>query len=144
MAVRIRRTTHEVRFELMPLIDVVFLLLTFFIYAMVLMVQAHLLPVQLPTLSSSEQLESTSVLEAVSITLDEDGRLFVDGELIDGPDAAVSSVRTFKQDHPEGRVYVAPSIEGNADRLPIFIDLINQLRGSGIDEFYIVGRPEKQ
>ncbi len=38
---RIRRPQHEARVEIMPLIDVIFLLLTFFIYAMVLMVRAE-------------------------------------------------------------------------------------------------------
>ena len=37
----LRRSEHETRVEMMPLIDVVFLLLTFFIYAMVLMVRAE-------------------------------------------------------------------------------------------------------
>ena len=43
----LRRSEHETRVEMMPLIDVVFLLLTFFIYAMVLMVRAEVLPVPL-------------------------------------------------------------------------------------------------
>ena len=33
----IRRTQNEARVEIMPLIDVIFLLLTFFIYSMVMM-----------------------------------------------------------------------------------------------------------
>ena len=48
----IRRTDHEMRIEIMPLIDVIFLLLTFFIYAMVLMVRAELLPVEMHQFSS--------------------------------------------------------------------------------------------
>ena len=48
----IRRTDHEARVEIMPLIDVIFLLLTFFIYAMVLMVRAALLPVEMHGFSS--------------------------------------------------------------------------------------------
>ena len=48
----IRRTVHETRIEIMPMIDVIFLLLTFFIYAMVLMVRAELLPVEMHGFSS--------------------------------------------------------------------------------------------
>ena len=51
---RIRRNTHDFRIEIMPLIDVIFLLLTFFIYAMVLMVRAELLPVEMHAFASGE------------------------------------------------------------------------------------------
>ena len=37
----LRRPDFDARIEIMPLIDVVFLLLTFFIYAMVLMIRAE-------------------------------------------------------------------------------------------------------
>ena len=49
----IRRTDHEMRIEIMPLIDVIFLLLTFFIYAMVLLVRAEMLPMELPEFTSA-------------------------------------------------------------------------------------------
>ena len=48
----LRRTEHETRIEMMPLIDVVFILLTFFIYAMVLVVGAEVLPVPLESYES--------------------------------------------------------------------------------------------
>ena len=48
----LRRTDHDTRVEMMPLIDVGFLLLTFFIYAMVLMVRAEVLPVPLESYAS--------------------------------------------------------------------------------------------
>ena len=43
----IRRTEHETRIEMMPMIDVIFLLLTFFIYAMALMIRAEMLPMEM-------------------------------------------------------------------------------------------------
>lgn len=125
---------------MMPLIDVVFLLLTFFIYAMVLMVRAHLLPVELPTLRGGLSGQGPRV-EAVSITMDETGSLFVNAQPATLADA-IDAVRAFKAENPDGRVYVAPSAAGNADRLPAFLQLVNRLRSSGIDEFFIVGRPE--
>jgi len=44
--VRIRRSQHDVRIETMPLIDVVFLLLTFFIYAVAVMDRVDALPME--------------------------------------------------------------------------------------------------
>ena len=62
----LRRPQHETRIEIMPLIDVIFLLLTFFIYAMVLMVRAELLPVEMHAFASGEPAQ---VPPAVAITM---------------------------------------------------------------------------
>jgi biopolymer transport protein ExbD len=66
------------RVEMLPLIDIVFLLLVFFIYAMLSMAVHHGQPVDLPT-SSSAALE---IKEAISITIEADvGDLAKDGDL---------------------------------------------------------------
>lgn len=137
MPLRLRRSIEEPRLEIMPLIDVVFLLLTFFIYAMVLMIRARVLPVSLPTLSAS----SAAVdVEAVSVTIDGTGSIYVDAEPIE-LDGVVAAINQIRAQHPDARVYLAPAIVGEADRLPVFLDVINALRGAGVQEFYIVGTP---
>jgi biopolymer transport protein ExbD len=62
------------RIEMLPLIDIVFLLLVFFIYAMLSMAVHRGMPVKLPTSSTSE-LDQKQVL---SITVRADGTVFVD------------------------------------------------------------------
>jgi biopolymer transport protein ExbD len=71
-------TTRKVRIEMLPLIDIVFLLLVFFIYAMLSMAVHRSLPVQLPT-SSSAEIDKTAHL---SITVRADGSIFVDKESV--------------------------------------------------------------
>lgn len=66
--------TRKARIEMLPLIDIVFLLLVFFIYAMLSMAVHRGLAVQLPASSSSE-LEKKSV---VAITITEGGDVYVD------------------------------------------------------------------
>lgn len=141
MAVRIQRDVSlEPRLEIMPLLDVIFLLLAFFIYAMVLLVRAEILPVQLPELSQGRP--ATNV-EAISISLDAEGALFVDANPTD-LDSVVSALADALATKPGARVYLAADMEGRADRLPTFIELVNRLRGSGIHEFFIVGKPTDQ
>lgn len=65
---------RKVRIEMLPLIDIVFLLLVFFIYAMLSMAVHKGLPVTLPT-SSSAEIEKDLVL---SVTLREDGTIYLD------------------------------------------------------------------
>jgi biopolymer transport protein ExbD len=64
---------------MLPLIDIVFLLLVFFIYAMLSMAVHRGLPVLLPT-SSSAEIDKELLL---SITVKSDGTVYVDKDQID-------------------------------------------------------------
>jgi biopolymer transport protein ExbD len=66
----------KARIEMLPLIDIVFLLLVFFIYAMLSMAVHRGLPVSLPV-SSTAEIEQKLVL---SVTVKEDGSVFLDKE----------------------------------------------------------------
>jgi len=69
---------RKARIEMLPLIDIVFLLLVFFIYAMLSMAVHHGLPVVLPD-SSTAKIDKHLVL---SVTVKEDGTIYVDKEHI--------------------------------------------------------------
>ena len=71
-------TNRKTRIEMLPLIDIVFLLLVFFIYAMLSMAVHRGLPIQLPT-SSSVKIDKSLVL---SVTVKADGTIFIDKEKI--------------------------------------------------------------
>ncbi|MEN9669490.1 MAG: hypothetical protein RLZZ386_1397, partial [Planctomycetota bacterium] len=51
---RIRRTTHEPRIELIPLIDVMMFLLSFFIYSQALAVRISVVPMELRKFQSAQ------------------------------------------------------------------------------------------
>lgn len=77
------------RIEMLPLIDIVFLLLVFFIYAMLSMAVHRGLPVDLPT-SSEADIDKRLTL---SITVAADGTVFLDNEtvLLEALSAAIES-----------------------------------------------------
>ncbi len=64
----------KARIEMLPLIDIVFLVLVFFIYAMLSMAVHRGLPVILPS-SSTAKIDKTIVL---SVTVKADGTVFID------------------------------------------------------------------
>ncbi len=134
----IRRTQHDARVEIMPLIDVIFLLLTFFIYAMVMMVRAELLPVDLHSFASGEP---TTVSPAVSITIDRNGLLFLDREPI-ALEAVLERLGALRTVDPNTVVYVACEKVGDLDRLPTFLDLYDALSQAGLT-IKLVGSPEE-
>lgn len=66
------------RIEMLPLIDIVFLLLAVFIYTMLSMAVHHGLPVALPS-SASTEIDRKLIL---SVTIDKDGTIFVDKQQV--------------------------------------------------------------
>ena len=65
---------RKARIEMLPLIDIVFLLLVFFIYAMLSMAVHRGLPVVLPK-SASAEIDKRLIL---SVTLQKDGTIYLD------------------------------------------------------------------
>ena len=135
----LRRTQHETRVEIMPLIDVIFLLLTFFIYAMVLMVRAELLPVEMHAFASGEP---ARLPPAIAITIDRNGTLFFNREQI-AMAAVLDRLKTVKAADPETVIYIAAEATGTLDRLPTFLNLYDQLAHAGLN-IKLVGAPQQE
>ena len=143
----VRRHDLSPRVEIMPLIDVIFLLLTFFIYSLVTMVQAEILPVQLQTLNTGQAAEPATIM---AITIDAHGKLYLNrapidddaldqklketAELEDVPKLFLALEDTLSAEHLENAAQ-APAI----DRGPLLISLIERVRQAGIEDFSIVG-----
>ena len=107
-----RRTMAPARVEMLPLIDIVFLLLVFFIYAMLSMAVHHGQSVDLPQ-SSSASLETG---EAIGITLQvNEGKLklFVDEEEVDLPGLQpllTEKKATHKEKEPDVQIFADKSV----------------------------------
>jgi biopolymer transport protein ExbD len=92
------QTGKKVRIEMLPLIDIVFLLLVFFIYAMLSMAVHRGLPILLPT-SSSANIDKSLVF---SVSIKSDGTLYVDKEQIALNDLAAVLKRKTGEDKEPG------------------------------------------
>lgn len=125
------------------MIDVIFLLLTFFIYSMVVMVRPQLLPVQFVPVGTGDPAEPG---EVQAVTLDASGQLHLNRE----PIAFAYLEATLRQwaelDRPP-RLFLAieegEGVPGEAviDRGPLLIELIEIVRSAGIEDFAVVGPP---
>lgn len=126
----------EVRIEMTPMIDVVFLLLTFFIFAMVLMVRAQVLDVTLPTLGSGQPAQERA---AITITIDATGGIFVDAEPV-GMEGLIEAVRTAMDTQPEAVLNIAADTASSSGDLLGVIDLLST---HGYGSFQLFGSPEE-
>jgi biopolymer transport protein ExbD len=115
----------KARVEMLPLIDVVFLLLVFFIYAMVSMVVHRGLKVDLPSAGTATMEKE----DYISITIDADNRLYLNTEPIEAEGLA-ERVLQLRQDTGQ-----PVFIDGDqkAD-LGLAIELLDDLKQVGIEE----------
>ena len=105
------------RIEMLPLIDIVFLLLVFFIYAMLSMVVNRGISVNLPV-SSTGKIEKDLPL---SVVIKENGAILFNGHTI------LLKLRTDKGEHPG--LFLSSDKNVSCQRL---INVMDQIRDAGI------------
>jgi biopolymer transport protein ExbD len=119
-----REFSRRPRIEMIPLIDVVFLLLVFFIYSMLSMTVHRGLPVNLPTAATSTVDRETFI----TITLQRDGRLFVEDREVDTRTLPSLLVKEREKDH-DLQVYLRADREVSYHKAVEVMDLV---RSAGI------------
>lgn len=118
--IRVRRTSPEPRIELMPLIDVVFLLLTFFVFAMVLMVRTEVLDLNLPTMGTADPATDATF---ITIGLDAEGGIFVGTDPVT-LETLADEVRTRQGANPDAKLAIAADEESRSGDFMRVVDLV--------------------
>ena len=119
------RNNKKARIEMLPMIDIVFLLLVFFIYAMLSMAVHRGLPVNLPA-SKTVKIDKKLIL---AVTVKADGSIFVDKEPV-----ALDRLTTLLQAKTTGQEQ--PGVLLFADRnLPYqsLFEVLDQIRIAGLN-----------
>ena len=130
------QTKRKARIEMLPLIDIVFLLLVFFIYAMLSMAVHRGLPVFLPSSASARVVKDS----AVSVTVKSDGAVYVDKERV--PLDLLTEVLEEKA-RSDTRVGVLLF----ADRTLSYQDLfriLDRIRGAGLNHVSLQAEVDRQ
>lgn len=133
-----------------PLIDVVFLLLTFFVFSLVLLTRVSVMDLDLPTLGSGGQSEAP---QAIIVAVDNEGMVFVDGEPVGQASAAgeplAESTRTAlleaitRAAGPESPDS-PPTIRLEIDERGVsgaLLRVLDALRTQGYESVELVGKP---
>jgi len=109
---------------MIPLIDIVFLLLVFFIYAMISMTVHRGVKVVLPrTVSGAVERRMP-----INVTLKADGAVLVEGRAV-AMSELPRAVAVLRQESPDAPVLIA----GDKDaRLGLGLEVLDRLRGAGV------------
>jgi biopolymer transport protein ExbD len=127
--------TKNPRIEMLPLIDVVFLLLVFFIYAMLSMAVHRGLPVLLPS-SSTAKIDKKLVL---SVSIKSDGTIYIDKHQVALEDLAETlKVRAGHETNPGVLLFADRSISYQK-----LFKVLDQIQTSGIHRISLQAESEK-
>jgi len=118
-------TTRRARIEMVPLIDIVFLLLVFFIYAMLSMAVHRGIKVELPSATTGEVDDS----DHISITIDRENHIYLNKHPVALGDlpGRIRAKRKGKEDTP---VFISGD---RAAELGLGIEVLDLLRKNGIE-----------
>jgi len=117
-------TQRRARVEILPLIDIVFLLLVFFIYAMLSMAVHRGVSVNLPT-SSSARIEREFLL---SVTIKDSGEIFLDNNRIPLKDLDRLLKLRAKQEDSQGVLLFADKRVS----YQLLVKVLDQIRMAGL------------
>lgn len=124
---------RRARIEIIPLIDIVFLLLVFFIYAMLSMTVHRGLRVELPSASTAQ----VDKRDYVDISINKDNQIFINGVRVALDDFTAEILKAGNRDKP---VFI--SGDRRAD-LGLAISILDRLRKAGISDVSFETRQEK-
>ncbi len=127
--------SRRARIEILPLIDIVFLLLVFFIYAMLSMAVHRGLPVNLPT-SRSAEIDQKLIL---SVTLKADGSLYVDKQAVDRT-SLVDTLKDLTRDAESPGVLLFA--DQSVDYQTLF-HVLDRIRQAGISRISLQAEAER-
>jgi len=138
----IRRNDYAARIEILPLIDVVFLLLTFFIYSMFVMEHLDMLSVEMTPLGTYSHVEPSQV-ESLTINIDRRGELIFGKESVTANDL-IKKLRSVDPGIATPMLFIALSKDTEVDRAPIVLNLMRRFVSAGFKKYTFVGPPTEK
>ena len=131
-----KRVVKKARIEIIPLIDVIFFLLVFFMVSTLSMTINRGLPVNLPTAASSQK----DLRENFNLTLLQDGSIFLNKEPISLQDLG-PRVKAALADEPE--LMVILNADGDVRHQSV-VEAMDELRVAGVARLAIAVKPERK
>ena len=117
----------EVRIEIVPLIDVIFCLLTFFILAAVTLTRQTAINVDLPKATSG----AAQMRKLLIVTVDPIGQIYVEKQPV-SPDQLYQAVGNFRRTSPTGTIVLYASRAASYNDVVYVLDQIRAIGGDRV------------
>ena len=131
-----RKASEKARIEIIPMIDVIFFLLVFFMVSTLSMTINRGLPVNLPTAATSQK----DMRDNVSLTVMQDGKMFLNKEPVTLQDMGPRVKAALAADP---RLAVVINADGQVLHSTV-VDILDELRQAGVSGLAIAVKSGKK
>ena len=132
----LRREPEKARIEVIPMIDIVFFLLVFFMISTLSMTVNRAVPVNLPKAASAQK----DVRETLNITITKDGEIFLNKAPIALQDIA-SQVQVELEKNPDLLAIISADDQAFHG---VIVDVMDEIRLAGVSRLAIAVKPERR
>lgn len=132
----LRREPEKARIEVIPMIDIVFFLLVFFMISTLSMTVNRAVPVNLPKAASAQK----DVRETLNITITKDGEIFLNKAPIALQDIA-PQVQGDLEKNPELLAIISADDQAFHG---VIVDVMDEIRLAGVSRLAIAVKPERR
>ncbi len=127
-------TTEEPRIELVPLIDVIFCILTFFLLAGLQAGRQQAINVDIPNATSG----TPAARELLMVSLNDAGQVFLEQQPILAQGQLVEAVKVYRQARPNSAIVLYASKQVNYSKV---VEILDALRGVAGDRVALATLP---
>lgn len=127
MKIDLDSTEPDVRIEIVPLIDVIFCILTFFILAAVTLTRQAAINVDLPRAQSG----TTQMRQILIVSVDPIGQAYVEKQPV-SRDQLFQAITNFRQQNPEGMMVLYASRAASYNDVVQVLDLLRSAGGDRV------------
>lgn len=127
MKINLDSPTEEARIEIVPLIDVIFCILTFFILAALQLTRQQAITVDLPKASTGQP----QIRKMLIVGLDPFGQTYIDQRRVN-PNQLSQELLTYSSNNPEGLMVLYASKEAKYNNVVQVLDQMREVGGSRV------------
>lgn len=131
MKINYQKPTEEVQVQLIPLIDVIFCILAFFLLAALQFTRQQAINVDLPSASSNTTSQINATNGSLIVTIDAVGNIYIEQQLIP-KDELEQKLREFLQSNPNGVLILNASRTATYNDVIETLDLLRQVGGDRV------------
>lgn len=144
MKINLHSPVEEAQIHILPLIDVVFCILTFFLLAALNFTRQQVINVDLPKASSgtSTAVTSQGKQNILPITIDAIGLIYVEKQQVDETQLK-ATLKKYLQENPQGTLVLNASRSATYNDVLRLLDLLREIGGDRVALGIIPGQGEK-
>jgi biopolymer transport protein ExbD len=134
MRINSDHTNQEPRIELVPLIDVIFCILTFFLLAGLQVARQQVISVDIPKAASG----APAARELLMVSLNDAGQLFLEQQPMLAPGQLIEAVKQYRQARPNSSIVLYASKQVSYSKV---VEVLDALRGVAGDRVALATLP---